>query len=82
MEKFHHLVAKTLERVKHMLEVHLASTVWFPAARHLGNLKRKHVSNVQFSSPTRDYLHMSNDWQEVFDVPGDVAFDLLQVEHI
>ena len=78
---FSHLVVKTLQGGKHMLEVDLTITVWLPAARHLGNLQHDILMKGVVKSIGK-YLHMPNNWQEVFDVPGEVAFDLLQVEHI
>ena len=68
------LVAMTVQCGKHVPKVDFTSAIGLPTARNLSNLKGEVLVSKMFCFTNLD---MSNSRKKVYDVPGDVALDLL-----
>ena len=73
------LVAMTVQCGKNIPKVDLTIAIRLPATRNLSNLKGDVLVRKTLFITNLD---MSYDGMKVFDVPGDVALDLLQVEDV
>ena len=73
------LVALCVQCGKYVPIVDLTSAIGLPATRNLSNLKGDVLVRKTLFITNLD---MSYDGMKVFDVPGDVALDLLQVEDV